>query len=411
MVKVKASYKDLRGIFNELGVVYKSKNIVDKDKTIIFDLTGDDVVLYAFATGASARRVVDKGVLEVIKEGIYNPRYFQVPLVALDNFLNVFSNGRGVPLDIEIEVESEHDLSVILTEELELNGTKEVNTSLAKFNTYPVYEKVLKNVELLNVVDKLDFSVVGEVQRKEISTMISDLLPYLPEKLNDVAKNRVAVSFFNDYVQCNDAIRVVRYDNKFKGIFDNGGLSVHALGVIDGIFKLTDDIMYVQDVVNKVLVFKTSKLLISVVFDLEPRAYPRDFFALVKDDNYVEVSRVDLVEVLTRMGALEKSVDLGKVLIGTDSTYKVATFSTDSYAQPVKVVSLNSNDVEGLQGGLCNFEVPVNLGHLQGMLLSKTGVHSDNIRFTVQPDVAGKYFFRADDSSGVWTILIMIQRG
>ena len=269
----------------------------------------------------------------------------------------------------------------------------------------------MKNVELLNVVDKLEFSVVGEVQRKEISTMISDLLPYLPEKLNDAAKNRVAVSFFNDYVQCNDAIRVVRYDNKFKGIFDNGGLSVHALGVIDGIFKLTDDITYVQDVVNKVLVFKTSKLLISVVFDLEPRAYPRDFFALVKDDNYVEVSRVDLVEVLTRMGALEKSVDLGKVLIGTDLTYKVATFSTDSYAQPVKVVSLNSNDVEGLQGGLCNFEVPVNLGHLQGMLLGKTGVHSDNIRFTVQPDVGGKYFFRADDSSGVWTILIMIQRG
>ena len=379
MVKVKASYKDLRGIFNELGVVYKSKNIVDKDKTIIFDLTGDDVVLYAFATGASARRVVDKGVLEVIKEGIYNPSYFQVPLVALDNFLNVFSNGRGIPLDIEIEVESEHDLSVILTEELEINDTKEVNTSLAKFTTYPVYEKVLKNVELLNVVDKLDFSVVGEVQRKEISTMISDLLPYLPEKLNDAAKNRVAVSFFNDYVQCNDAIRVVRYDNKFKGIFDNGGLSVHALGVIDGIFKLTDDITYVQDVVNKVLVFKTSKLLISVVFDLEPRAYPRDFFALVKDDNYVEVSRVDLVEVL--------------------------------YAQPVKVVSLNSNDVEGLQGGLESFEVPVNLGHLQGMLLGKTGVHSDNIRFTVQPDVAGKYFFRADDSSGVWTILIMIQRG
>ena len=411
MVKVKASYKDLRGIFNELGVVYKSKNIVDKDKTIIFDLTGEDVVLYAFATGASARRVVDKGVLEVIKEGIYNPSYFQVPLVALDNFLNVFSNGRGVPLDIEIEVESEHDLSVILTEELEINDTKEVNTSLAKFTTYPVYDKVLKNVELLNVVDKLEFSVVGEVQRKEISTMISDLLPYLPEKLNDAAKNRVAVSFFNDYVQCNDVIRVVRYDNKFKGIFDNGGLSVHALGVIDGIFKLTDDITYVQDVVNKVLVFKTSKLLISVVFDLEPRAYPRDFFALIKDDNYVEVSRVDLVEVLTRMGALEKSVDLGKVLIGTDSTYKVATFSTDSYAQPVKVVSLNSNDVEGLQGGLCNFEVPVNLGHLQGMLLGKTGVHSDNIRFTVQPDVGGKYFFRADDSSGVWTILIMIQRG
>jgi len=113
VVKVKASYKDLRGIFNELGVVYKSKNIVDKDKTIIFDLTGDDVVLYAFATGASARRVVDKGVLEVIKEGIYNPSYFQVPLVALDNFLNVFSNGRGIPLDIEIEVESEHDLFTI----------------------------------------------------------------------------------------------------------------------------------------------------------------------------------------------------------------------------------------------------------------------------------------------------------
>ena len=116
MVKVKTSYSNLRTIFNELSVVFKSKNIQEVDKNIIFDLTGDKVVLYAFALGVSARREVDADVFEVVQDGLYSPEHFQVPIVMVDNFLNVFSSGRGKPLDIEIEVAAEHELTVTLTE-------------------------------------------------------------------------------------------------------------------------------------------------------------------------------------------------------------------------------------------------------------------------------------------------------
>ena len=67
----------------------------------------------------------------------------------VDNFLNVFSSGRGKPLDIEIEVAAEHELTVTLTEELEINGVKEINSAVAVFDTFPVKQKVLSNVEIL----------------------------------------------------------------------------------------------------------------------------------------------------------------------------------------------------------------------------------------------------------------------
>lgn len=410
MVKVKTSYKNLREIISELSVVYKSKNIVDKDKTMVFDLTGDELVLYAFSTGASARRVVEAGVIEVIEEGLYNPDHFQLPLVTLENFLNAYSGGRGVPLDVEIEVESEHSLSVVLTEELEINGKKEVNTSVARLSTYPVMPKMLRNVDLLNAVDGLEVRVLTEKQRTEMLTMVTDLQPYLLESLNDVVKNKVAVSFYGDYTMCNDMIMALRYDNKFRGVFDNGGLSVHAIGVIEGLLKLEDDITYVLDVVNKVLVFKTSKLLISVVISLEARVYQRDFFAMVEDNNYIVVPRVDVNEVITRMSILERVVDTAKMVIVADVDNKVGTFSTDSYAQPIHLVDVKSMEVVGIEQGLKDFPIQVGLTHLKRLLLGKTGVHSDNVRFTIQsnPSAQGKYFFRADDESGNWAILIMI---
>lgn len=410
MVKVKVSYKNLREIITELSVVYKSRNIVDKDKTMVFDLTSDELVLYAFSTGASARRVVESEVMEVIKEGLYNPDYFQIPLVTLENFLNAYSGGRGVPLDIEIEVENEHFLSVVLTEELAINGVKEINTSVVTLSTYPVMPKMLRNVDLLNVVDGLEVSALTQKQRVEMLTMVTDLQPYLLESLNDAVKNKVAVSFYGDYTMCNDMVMAVRYDNKFRGVFDSGGLSVHAIGVIEGLLKLEDDITYILDLVNKVLVFKTSKLLIAVVISVEARSYPRDFFAMIEDNNYIVVPRVDLTEVITRMSILERVVDIAKMVILVDVDKKLGTFSTDYYAQPIKLVDVKSTEVGGIETGLKDFPIQVGLTHLKRLLLGKTGVHSDNVRFTIQSNVGvhGKYFFRADDESKDWAVLVMI---
>lgn len=411
MVKIKTSYKNLREIFSEISVVYKSKNIVDRDKTVIFDITDEVPVLYAFSIGASARRVLEEGVLEVIREGIYNPNHFQIPLVALDNFLNAYSGGRGKPLDIEIEVESEHEISVILTEELEINGNKEINTSVARFDTFPVQPKVLRNVDLLNVVEGVEGTVLKQNERSEMSTMIVDLQPYLNEKLNDAAVNRVALSFYGDYTMCNDSVMAVWYENKFKGIFDEGGLSVLALGVIDGVLRLEDDITYVLDLVNKVLVFKTSKLLIAVVISLESRTYQRDFFGMIEDNNHIVLPRLDLEEVLTRMSILEKSVETAEMVITPDTSNKVGTFSTNSYAQPIRLVEVKSTEVEGMDTGLVDFTVRVGLHLIKRMLLGKVGVHSDNVRFTIQhnPSSRGGYFIRADDESGIWAILITVR--
>jgi hypothetical protein len=407
VVKVKTSYSDLRTIFNELGVVFKSKNIQEVDKNIIFDLSGDEVVLYAFALGVSARRVVDKDVFEVIQDGLYNPEHFQVPLVRLDNFLNVFSSGRGKPLDIEIEVAAEHELTVTLTEELEVGGVKEVNSSVAVFDTFPVKQKILSNLDVLNLVDTLEVGAVTDNQRKNIVAMVGNLLPYLPEKLD----KDVALSFYGDYTLCNSASLIVRYTNKFAGLLDNGGLNVHALNVIEGIMKLGDDITFVRDEGTRTLVFKTSKLLMSVVYAVDPVVYKKDFFSMIEDNNYIVVSRADLGEVITRMSVFEKNLADGRVVISTDVDSKVSTFSTDSYAQPIKLVDLNTNPVGTLVNGIGGLNMNVNLAYLQNTMLGKVSTFDNNIRFTVQADEVrtDTYFFRADDSTGEWAIIMMIQ--
>lgn len=407
MVKVKTSYNNLRTIFNELSVVFKSKNIQEVDKNIIFDLTGDKVVLYAFALGVSARREVDADVFEVVQDGLYSPEHFQVPIVMVDNFLNVFSSGRGKPLDIEIEVAAEHELTVTLTEELEINGVKEINSAVAVFDTFPVKQKVLSNVEILNLVDNLEVGAITDNQRKDIVAMVGNLLPYLPEKLD----KSIALSFYGDYTLCNNASLIVKYNNKFKGVLENGGLNVHALNVIEGIMKLSDDITFVRDEGTRTLVFKTSKLLMSVVYNAEPRVYNKDLFSLIEDNNYIVVPRVDLTEVITRMSVFEKNPADGKVVITTNVGDKVSTFSTDSYAQPIKLQNVNSVEVPGLTGGIGSLNMNVNLAYLQNAMLGKVSTFDDNIRFTVQPDVnrVDKYFFRADDKTGEWAIIMMIQ--
>jgi len=387
LVKVKTSYNSLRTIFNELSVVFKSKNIQEVDKNIIFDLTGDKVVLYAFALGVSARREVDADVFEVVQDGLYSPEHFQVPIVMVDNFLNVFSSGRGKPLDIEIEVAAEHELTVTLTEELEINGVKEINSAVAVFDTFPVKQKVLSNVEILNLVDNLEVGAITDTQRKDIVAMVGNLLPYLPEKLD----KGIALSFYGDYTLCNNASLIVKYNNKFKGVLENGGLNVHALNVIEGIMKLSDDITFVRDEGTRTLVFKTSKLLMSVVYNAEPRVYNKDLFSLIEDNNYIVVPRVDLIT--------------------TNANDKVSTFSTDSYAQPIKLQDVNSIEVPGLVGGIGSLNMNVNLAYLQNAMLGKVSTFDDNIRFTVQPDVnrVDKYFFRADDKTQEWAIIMMIQ--
>lgn len=407
MVKVKTSYSNLRTIFNELSVVFKSKNIQEVDKNIIFDLTGDKVVLYAFALGVSARREVDADVFEVVQDGLYSPEHFQVPIVMVDNFLNVFSSGRGKPLDIEIEVAAEHELTVTLTEELEINGVKEINSAVAVFGTFPVKQKVLSNVEILNLVDNLEVGAITDTQRKDIVAMVGNLLPYLPEKLD----KGIALSFYGDYTLCNNASLIVKYNNKFKGVLENGGLNVHALNVIEGIMKLSDDITFVRDEGTRTLVFKTSKLLMSVVYNAEPRVYNKDLFSLIEDNNYIVVPRVDLTEVITRMSVFEKNPADGKVVITTNANDKVSTFSTDSYAQPIKLQDVNSIEVPGLVGGIGSLNMNVNLAYLQNAMLGKVSTFDDNIRFTVQPDVnrVDKYFFRADDKTKEWAIIMMIQ--
>lgn len=407
MVKVKTSYNNLRTIFNELSVVFKSKNIQEVDKNIIFDLTGDKVVLYAFALGVSARREVDADVFEVVQDGLYSPEHFQVPIVMVDNFLNVFSSGRGKPLDIEIEVAAEHELTVTLTEELEINGVKEINSAVAVFDTFPVKQKVLSNVEILNLVDNLEVGTITDNKRKDIVAMVGNLLPYLPEKLD----KGIALSFYGDYTLCNNASLIVKYNNKFKGVLENGGLNVHALNVIEGIMKLSDDITFVRDEGTRTLVFKTSKLLMSVVYNAEPRVYNKDLFSLIEDNNYIVVPRVDLTEVITRMSVFEKNLADGKVVITTNVGAKVSTFSTDSYAQPIKLQDVNSVEVPGLTGGIGSLNMNVNLAYLQNAMLGKVSTFDDNIRFTVQPDVnrVDKYFFRADDKTGEWAIIMMIQ--
>lgn len=407
MVKVKTSYNNLRTIFNELSVVFKSKNIQEVDKNIIFDLTGDKVVLYAFALGVSARREVDADVFEVVQDGLYSPEHFQVPIVMVDNFLNVFSSGRGKPLDIEIEVAAEHELTVTLTEELEINGVKEINSAVAVFDTFPVKQKVLSNVEILNLVDNLEVGAITDNQRKDIVAMVGNLLPYLPEKLD----KGIALSFYGDYTLCNNASLIVKYNNKFKGVLENGGLNVHALNVIEGIMKLSDDITFVRDEGTRTLVFKTSKLLMSVVYNAEPRVYNKDLFSLIEDNNYIVVPRVDLTEVITRMSVFEKNPADGKVVITTNVGDKVSTFSIDSYAQPIKLQDVNSVEVPGLTGGIGSLNMNVNLAYLQNAMLGKVSTFDDNIRFTVQPDVnrVDKYFFRADDKTGEWAIIMMIQ--
>lgn len=407
MVKVKTSYSNLRTIFNELSVVFKSKNIQELDKNIIFDLTGDKVVLYAFALGVSARREVDADVFEVVQDGLYSPEHFQVPIVMVDNFLNVFSSGRGKPLDIEIEVSAEHELTVTLTEELEINGVKEINSAVAVFDTFPVKQKVLSNVEILNLVDNLEVGAITDTQRKDIVAMVGNLLPYLPEKLD----KGIALSFYGDYTLCNNASLIVKYNNKFKGVLENGGLNVHALNVIEGIMKLSDDITFVRDEGTRTLVFKTSKLLMSVVYNAEPRVYNKDLFSLIEDNNYIVVPRVDLTEVITRMSVFEKNPADGKVVITTNVGDKVSTFSTDSYAQPIKLQDVNSVEVPGLTGGVGSLNMNVNLAYLQNAMLGKVSTFDDNIRFTVQPDVnrVDKYFFRADDKTKEWAIIMMIQ--
>lgn len=407
MVKVKTSYNNLRTIFNELSVVFKSKNIQEVDKNIIFDLTGDKVVLYAFALGVSARREVDADVFEVVQDGLYSPEHFQVPIVMVDNFLNVFSSGRGKPLDIEIEVATEHELTVTLTEELEINGVKEINSAVAVFDTFPVKQKVLSNVEILNLVDNLEVGAITDNQRKDIVAMVGNLLPYLPEKLD----KGIALSFYGDYTLCNNASLIVKYNNKFKGVLENGGLNVHALNVIEGIMKLSDDITFVRDEGTRTLVFKTSKLLMSVVYNAEPRVYNKDLFSLIEDNNYIVVPRVDLTEVITRMSVFEKNPADGKVVITTNVGDKVSTFSTDSYAQPIKLQDINSVEVPGLVGGIGSLNMNVNLAYLQNAMLGKVSTFDDNIRFTVQPDVnrVDKYFFRADDKTREWAIIMMIQ--
>lgn len=407
MVKVKTSYNNLRTIFNELSVVFKSKNIQEVDKNIIFDLTGDKVVLYAFALGVSARREVDVDVFDVVQDGLYSPEHFQVPIVMVDNFLNVFSSGRGKPLDIEIEVAAEHELTVTLTEELEINGVKEINSAVAVFDTFPVKQKVLSNVEILNLVDNLEVGAITDTQRKDIVVMVGNLLPYLPEKLD----KGIALSFYGDYTLCNNASLIVKYNNKFKGILENGGLNVHALNVIEGIMKLSDDITFVRDEGTRTLVFKTSKLLMSVVYNAEPRVYNKDLFSLIEDNNYIVVPRVDLTEVITRMSVFEKNPADGKVVITTNVGDKVSTFSTDSYAQPIKLQDINSVEVPGLVGGIGSLNMNVNLAYLQNAMLGKVSTFDDNIRFTVQPDVnrVDKYFFRADDKTREWAIIMMIQ--
>lgn len=407
MVKVKTSYNNLRTIFNELSVVFKSKNIQEVDKNIIFDLTGDKVVLYAFALGVSARREVDADVFEVVQDGLYSPEHFQVPIVMVDNFLNVFSSGRGKPLDIEIEVAAEHELTVTLTEELEINGVKEINSAVAVFDTFPVKQKVLSNVEILNLVDNLEVGAITDNQRKDIVAMVGNLLPYLPEKLD----KGIALSFYGDYTLCNNASLIVKYNNKFKGILENGGLNVHALNVIEGIMKLSGDITFVRDEGTRTLVFKTSKLLMSVVYNAEPRVYNKDLFSLIEDNNYIVVPRVDLTEVITRMSVFEKNPADGKVVITTNVGDKVSTFSTDSYAQPIKLQDINSVEVPGLVGGIGSLNMNVNLAYLQNAMLGKVSTFDDNIRFTVQPDVnrVDKYFFRADDKTREWAIIMMIQ--
>lgn len=407
MVKVKTSYNNLRTIFNELSVVFKSKNIQEVDKNIIFDLTGDKVVLYAFALGVSARREVDADVFEVVQDGLYSPEHFQVPIVMVDNFLNVFSSGRGKPLDIEIEVAVEHELTVTLTEELEINGVKEINSAVVVFDTFPVKQKVLSNVEILNLVDNLEVGAITDNQRKDIVAMVGNLLPYLPEKLD----KGIALSFYGDYTLCNNASLIVKYNNKFKGVLENGGLNVHALNVIEGIMKLSDDITFVRDEGTRTLVFKTSKLLMSVVYNAEPRVYNKDLFSLIEDNNYIVVPRVDLTEVITRMSVFKKNPADGKVVITTNVGDKVSTFSTDSYAQPIKLQDVNSVEVPGLTGGIGSLNMNVNLAYLQNAMLGKVSTFDDNIRFTVQPDVnrVDKYFFRADDKTGEWAIIMMIQ--
>lgn len=407
MVKVKTSYSNLRTIFNELSVVFKSKNIQEVDKNIIFDLTGDKVVLYAFALGISARREVDADVFEVVQDGLYSPEHFQVPIVMVDNFLNVFSSGRGKPLDIEIEVAAEHELTVTLTEELEINGVKEINSAVAVFDTFPVKQKVLSNVEILNLVDNLEVGAITDTQRKDIVAMVGNLLPYLPEKLD----KGIALSFYGDYTLCNNASLIVKYNNKFKGVLENGGLNVHALNVIEGIMKLSDDITFVRDEGTRTLVFKTSKLLMSVVYNAEPRVYNKDLFSLIEDNNYIVVPRVDLTEIITRMSVFEKNPADGKVVITTNVGDKVSTFSTDSYVQPIKLQDVNSIEVPGLVGGIGSLNMNVNLAYLQNAMLGKVSTFDDNIRFTVQPDVnrVDKYFFRADDKTGEWAIIMMIQ--
>lgn len=407
MVKVKTSYNNLRTIFNELSVVFKSKNIQEVDKNIIFDLTGDKVVLYAFALGVSARREVDADVFEVVQDGLYSPEHFQVPIVMVGNFLNVFSSGRGKPLDIEIEVAAEHELTVTLTEELEINGVKEINSAVAVFDTFPVKQKVLSNVEILNLVDNLEVGAITDNQRKDIVAMVGNLLPYLPEKLD----KGIALSFYGDYTLCNNASLIVKYNNKFKGVLENGGLNVHVLNVIEGIMKLSDDITFVRDEGTRTLVFKTSKLLMSVVYNAEPRVYNKDLFSLIEDNNYIVVPRVDLTEVITRMSVFEKNPADGKVVITTNVGDKVSTFSTDSYAQPIKLQGVNSVEVHGLTGGIGSLNMNVNLAYLQNAMLGKVSTFDDNIRFTVQPDVnrVDKYFFKADDKTGEWAIIMMIQ--
>ena len=149
----------------------------------------------------------------------------------------------------------------------------------------------------------------------------------------------------------------------------------------------------------------------SVVYAVDPVVYKKDFFSMIEDNNYIVVSRADLGEVITRMSVFEKNLADGRVVISTDVDSKVSTFSTDSYAQPIKLVDLNTNPVGTLVNGIGGLNMNVNLAYLQNTMLGKVSTFDNNIRFTVQADEVrtDTYFFRADDSTGEWAIIMMIQ--
>lgn len=405
MVKIKTNYKEFREILDELIIVYKSRSILERDKVVIFEIKGQEVILYAFALGVSARRVVDSSVFEVRENIVDEPQHYQIPLTLVDDFLTAYSNGRGIPKDVVIDFTSDHEVIVEVTEELEIAGKKENQKAVAVITTYPVRNTVLRNVELLDVVNGLEVKALTEETRTSISKMISDILPYLPEKMT----GDLALSVDGDYVQCNNQALLVRYENRLKDLLERGGLSVHALNVISGILALQDDITYVQSEETKSLVFRTNELLMAVNYAVELRVYPQDFFALISDDNYLVVPKVDLNEVIGRMSVFERNIADGKVVIVTDKEKNRAKFSTNNYAQPINLVGLESKGVGNLPGGLVEFPININLAYLQSLMLGRSTGYAANLRLTIQPHVANKYFLRADDESGIWSIIMMVQ--